>query len=175
MKLLFLFRRRIVLSSLLVMSVAAAIAVSEDSQGNAVVAAIEKPKAISRSSDSLNEGSPAAFMGEDQLSSLNIRRIDSDLEPLFDISQKASAALLAPVDAAPSNPVAPPLPFRFLGRMIDEGKATLFLSMNERNIVARTGETIDDLYRVDSIENGVAEFTYLPLKQKQTLPIGERS
>jgi hypothetical protein len=34
---------------------------------------------------------------------------------------------------------------------------------------------IDDLYRVDSIENGVVAFTYLPLKQKQTLPIGERS
>lgn len=171
-------RRWLVLSLLLLMSVAAAVAVSRDQAAAGVVTVAERSSAsaaVAGTAERPRERADMFSAGTDQLARLNARRIEEDLEPLFQGARKAAAVRRASVEEAPSAPVAPPLPFRFLGRMVDEGKATLFLSMNERNIVVSAGETIDGLYRVDSIENGVAVFTYLPMKQKQTLPIGEKS
>lgn len=174
MKQIRISRRWLVLSSLLLMSVAAAVAVSRDQAAAGVVTVAERSSASAAVAGTAER--PDMFSaGTDQLARLNARRIEEDPEPLFQAARKAAAVRRVSVEEAPSAPVAPPLPFRFLGQMVDEGKATLFLSMNERNIVVSTGETIDDLYRVDSIENGVAVFTYLPMKQKQTLPIGEKS
>ena len=43
----------------------------------------------------------------------------------------------------------------------------------DRNYVARVGDTMDGTYRVDSIDDNGVVVTYLPLKQKQTLAFGE--
>ena len=84
--------------------------------------------------------------------------------------QAAQAALpAARVDAdAP-----PPLPFQFLGRFVDEGKAAYFLQTGERNVVARPGDTLEERYRFDGVVQGALQFTYLPLNQKQTLAVGD--
>ena len=84
--------------------------------------------------------------------------------------QAAQAALpAARVDAnAP-----PPLPFQFLGRFVDEGKAAYFLQAGERNVVARPGDTLDERYRFDGVVQGALQFTYLPLNLKQTLAVGD--
>ncbi|CAM3250890.1 hypothetical protein [Janthinobacterium lividum] len=84
--------------------------------------------------------------------------------------QAAQAALPAvPVDAnAP-----PPLPFQFLGRFVDEGKAAYFLQAGERNVVARPGDTLEERYRFDGVVQGALQFTYLPLNLKQTLAVGD--
>ena len=82
--------------------------------------------------------------------------------------QAAQAALpAARVDAnAP-----PPLPFQFLGRFVDEGKAAYFLQAGERNVVARPGDTLEERYRFDGVVQGSLQFTYLPLNLKQTLAV----
>ncbi|PHV29887.1 hypothetical protein CSQ93_01820 [Janthinobacterium sp. BJB426] len=84
--------------------------------------------------------------------------------------QVAQAALpAARVDAnAP-----PPLPFQFLGRFVDEGKAAYFLQAGERNVVARPGDTLEERYRFDGVVQGSLQFTYLPLNLKQTLAVGD--
>ena len=84
--------------------------------------------------------------------------------------QAAQAALpVARVDAnAP-----PPLPFQFLGRFVDEGKAAYFLQAGERNVVARPGDTLEERYRFDGVVQGSLQFTYLPLNLKQTLAVGD--
>ena len=84
--------------------------------------------------------------------------------------QAAQAALpAARVDAnAP-----PPLPFQFLGRFVDEGKAAYFLQAGERNVVARPGDTLEERYRFDGVVQGALQFTYLPLNLKQTLAVGD--
>ncbi|WP_035822277.1 MULTISPECIES: hypothetical protein [Janthinobacterium] len=84
--------------------------------------------------------------------------------------QAAQAALpAARVDAnAP-----PPLPFQFLGRFVDEGKAAYFLQAGERNVVARPGDTLEERYRFDGVVQGSLQFTYLPLNLKQTLAVGD--
>lgn len=68
---------------------------------------------------------------------------------------------------------APALPFLFVGRFIDDGKAAYFLQMEDRNIVARVGEKIGDSYQLDGAVNGTLTFTYLPLNLKQTLAVGD--
>jgi len=71
------------------------------------------------------------------------------------------------------RPQAPPLPFAYMGRMVDDGTTTVFLAKDDRNFVARTGETLDGTYRVEKIDESGMVVTYLPLKIKQTLSFGD--
>ena len=68
-------------------------------------------------------------------------------------------------------PVAPPLPFTFMGKVVKDGKLTFFISDNERVYLVHGGETIANNYHVDGIENGRLAFTYLPMKQKQYIEL----
>lgn len=67
----------------------------------------------------------------------------------------------------------PPLPFQFVGRFVDDGKAAYFLQMEDRNVVARVGEKVGEHYQLDSVADGALTFTYLPLNLKQTLAVGD--
>ncbi len=74
---------------------------------------------------------------------------------------------------APPLPEAPALPFQFLGRLVEDGKTAYFLQFNDRNLVMRPGDSVDQTYTLDSIDGGTLTFTYLPLNKKQTLVVGE--
>ena len=74
-----------------------------------------------------------------------------------------------PVAAPPPAPVAPPLQFKYVGKVIEGNRTSVFLSIAENNYVAKEGERIDANYRLDRIRDDVIEFTYLPLGIKQTL------
>ena len=68
---------------------------------------------------------------------------------------------------------APPLPFKYLGRLQESADRTVwYLLQGERFIVAATGELIDAVYRIEGAEAGQLRFRYLPLDQRQTLTIG---
>ena len=69
----------------------------------------------------------------------------------------------------PPPPSAPPLPFVFLGRMIDKGEVTVFLSKNGLQYTAKVNDILDDTYRVESITADNAVLTYIPLNIQQTL------
>ncbi len=72
----------------------------------------------------------------------------------------------------PPAPMAPPLPFRYQGRLSEEGGTTIFLAQGERVLVARVGDLLNNQYRVESVTNGAVTFLFEPLKQRQTLTIG---
>ena len=73
----------------------------------------------------------------------------------------------------PPPPSAPPLPFTYMGKLVEGDDVVVFLSQGERNLVARQGETIDSIYRVERIAEGAITLTYLPLDQRQTIVIGD--
>jgi len=73
--------------------------------------------------------------------------------------------------AAPPRPVAPPLPFTFLGRMVEDGKAVVFLGRGKDGLAAKVGDTVAGKYRLESLSDTAVTFVYLPLGTKQTLPI----
>ena len=81
-----------------------------------------------------------------------------------------------PPPAPPEPPQAPPLPFRFIGRIVEPGKPTAFLLANgEKTIVAQVGDALGRDYRVEKYENGQLHFRYLPLNSRQSLNVGQPS
>lgn len=68
------------------------------------------------------------------------------------------------------KPAAPPLPFRYVGRKVEDGKVTVFLERGEETVVAAAGQKLGE-YRVDRITDQEIRFTYLPMKTKQVLPL----
>lgn len=77
-----------------------------------------------------------------------------------------------PPPPPPQKPVAPPLPFGFLGKHLQAGVWQVYLTVGEDVRLARVAGVIDGQYRVESIVPPRIEFTYLPLNERQTLDIG---
>jgi len=72
--------------------------------------------------------------------------------------------------AARAKPEAPALPFRYLGKLIEDGKLSVFLANGAESLTVTAGSKIGD-YRVDKVTESEVQFTYLPLKTKQSLPL----
>jgi hypothetical protein len=81
------------------------------------------------------------------------------------------AVLEAPPLPSPP-PQAPPLPFIFMGRLSEARDTTVFLTMGDRNLIVKPGDTIDNTYKVEEVSDTAVVLTYLPMNLRQTLPIG---
>lgn len=75
--------------------------------------------------------------------------------------------------AEPPKPVAPPLPFRYMGRLTENGKTEVFVLRGEDIISIAPGQKIDAEYRVDGITDTAISMTYLPLKTRQSLELAQ--
>ena len=75
-------------------------------------------------------------------------------------------------NAAPPPPVAPPLPFKLIGKSVGSGAYEVYLARGEQVYLVREKSTIDGTYRVDKIVPPMLTLTYLPLNQVQQLNIG---
>ncbi len=72
--------------------------------------------------------------------------------------------------AAHEKPSAPPLPFRYFGKVIEDGKLEVFVLNGEETVGVKAGAKVGD-YRVDKVSESSITFTYLPLNTRQTLDI----
>lgn len=74
-------------------------------------------------------------------------------------------------------PTAPPLPFVVLGAIrgqgIAQGKPVVFLNERGTSLVVSEGDDIHGTYKVEAISANSIEFTYLPLGQRQSLPLSK--
>jgi hypothetical protein len=80
----------------------------------------------------------------------------------------------APVVAAPPPaPTAPPLPYAFVGKLeAKNSKPRAFLSKGDALVIVSPGDILDNnTYRVDSLDQTGVVLTYLPLNQRQVIPI----
>jgi hypothetical protein len=74
--------------------------------------------------------------------------------------------------AAPSSaPVAPPLPFQYLGKIVDGDQTSVFVIRGEEHYSVEPGQTIDKQYKVERVTETAITFTYLPLGTRQVLPV----
>lgn len=69
------------------------------------------------------------------------------------------------------RPMAPPLPYQYVGKQWLDNRWTIFLARDDATYRARIGDLLDETYRVEAIDASVLVLRYLPLKQEQTLPI----
>jgi hypothetical protein len=79
---------------------------------------------------------------------------------------------VAPPAPPPPKPKAPPLPFTYAGRLIDDGRTTVFLSRQGRNQLVNPGDLIENTWRVEAIGTTTMTLIYLPLNESQTLALG---
>jgi hypothetical protein len=90
---------------------------------------------------------------------------------------KPAAMPAAPAQPPPalSPPAAPPLPFVAIGSIqgtdVTDGKQVAFIRQQDQLLVVRAGDAIGHSYRVEAVTPQGIEFTYLPLKQRQTLVV----
>jgi hypothetical protein len=80
--------------------------------------------------------------------------------------QRAAAARLPA-----AVPAMPPLPFRYVGRLLDKGKREVLLMRGEHLFSIAAGDKIGDEYLVDHVGDSSIRFTYLPLKMKQNMQL----
>lgn len=78
-------------------------------------------------------------------------------------------AVVVPVEV---TPIAPALPFQFVGRLDDRDDQQVFLQSGEKLYVVRRGDVIDDTYRIEQISATELSLVYLPLHLSQTLSVG---
>lgn len=74
----------------------------------------------------------------------------------------------------PAAQTAPPLPFAYIGKMVENGQAKVFLQEGETLYGIKLGEKLGTNYQVTSINNDQIKLLYLPLKITQIMSIGTR-
>lgn len=79
-----------------------------------------------------------------------------------------------PVAAAePAAPVAPPMPYSYVGKKLDGDTWEVYLARGEQTFIVRAGQLIEGSWRAEKVEPPQLTLTYLPLGQTQTLSIGD--
>lgn len=97
---------------------------------------------------------------------------DANAFPQRDWTPPPPPPLPAPPPPPPAPPQAPPLPFSYLGKIVEGKQWTVFLGQQDRIHTVVIGDTIGNDYKVESIAPPMLTLIYLPLKQSQSLPIG---
>lgn len=86
-------------------------------------------------------------------------------------AQHAYAPLNFAIAPAVAAPQAPPLPFRYVGRLVQNGKSEVLVMRGSMLHSIAEGDEIDGEYRVERITGATIHFTYLPGRIKQNLDL----
>jgi len=65
------------------------------------------------------------------------------------------------------------MPFLYVGKKQDGQGWEVYLVRGDQTFIAREGQTIEGQYKVERIAPPVLTLTYLPLRQAQSVAIGE--
>jgi hypothetical protein len=174
-------KRRVVLGVLLCATLAATVWVNQRADAVpqvVVMEQVERPAVPARTSTALSDDHA---LPELQLETLQQRKEleETDEEVEIDTDLFAAKSWYVPPPPPemqkplpPPAPVAPSLPFTYMGSMEDGGHLVVYLAKGERAYSVGVGDTIEETYRVESMDGGQIVFTYLPMSIKQTLKIG---
>lgn len=82
-----------------------------------------------------------------------------------------SATIKTASDSEVDENTPPPLPFKMLGRYVEDGKPVVFLQHNDQNLVLNIGDIVLDKYKLEEIDSTQITFIYIPTNVKQTLSL----
>ena len=68
-------------------------------------------------------------------------------------------------------PIAPPLPYRFAGKVLRGGEEEVLITKGDIVFAIKVGDTLDGMYRVESIGADRIELIYLPLGTKERITV----
>lgn len=75
------------------------------------------------------------------------------------------------VTRAPVAPSAPPMPYRFAGKLVQDGKPQVFLAKGDVAFPINQGQILDGAYRVEAIGEDRVTLVYLPLNHKDSIAL----
>lgn len=88
---------------------------------------------------------------------------------------RVSAPALPPEPVEAPAPTAPPMPLSYMGSYEDGAKRLVLLLKGGQMYTVSEGDTIDNLYRIESIEGNKVDIVYLPLGITQIIDTGEKA
>jgi hypothetical protein len=104
---------------------------------------------------------------------VSLERGGGDVDPFAPRTWEPPPPPVVVVPVAPLPPQAPPLPFRFFGRIVDAGQPASFILMRgSETIAVRVGDRIEPAYLVDKFDGTNLHLVYLPLNIRQTIFVG---
>ncbi len=71
--------------------------------------------------------------------------------------------------ARTSPPDAPPLPYRFIGRVYQDSGTQIFLAKDAKIFTVKKGDVLDGAYRVDAVSGTSLTFTHLASGARQVM------
>ena len=172
-------RRWLILGGLLTATLAAA-AWIRDKPDNANPEIVAEAQAGPGRAQPPSPSGPSSGLAQVNIEKLKSRSLGDSTHDPFAMEipppkkrDRASAAARSAAAAPPPPPAAPPLPFTYMGKLLSGPEAKVFLTLGDRNLVLREGDTVDSIYRVEKIAEGAITLVYLPLDQRQTIVTGE--
>lgn len=173
-------RRNLVLGAGLVLTlVATAYVARVDDAGGDLLASPERaapsarPGASGGSVVATKAAESSVDQGRAQREAMPVERMAREGGDLFATQSWKPPPPPPPVAAPAPAPRAPELPYRYLGRMEEEGRVIAFLAegAQQQPRVVRQGDLLPN-YRVDEITPMGMRLTYLPLNETQRLLFG---
>jgi len=79
----------------------------------------------------------------------------------------------APVEQPKAAPTLPALNFKVLGKKEENNLWEVYLGRDDLSFIARVGDTLEGLWRVEQIEPPLMTLTHVPSGQTLKLPIGD--
>ena len=159
-------QRWLVLGTVLLGTVAAAFFVEDDA-----VAPVESQRPARRDARARPQASvslaQAPASAEPALASTVVEEAPASIDPF-----RSTSWYVAPPPPPPPKPSAPPLPFQFLGQLIEEDGTRVFVSHQGQHLIIKAGDLIAGTYAVEEVAAGKVVFLYLPLKERQVLATG---
>ena len=140
-------------------------------QVGAIVDVAPRPASRQTGSDAA-AGSPRARAQAPMILAIRPRVVPGKIDDAFSVRDWRPPRAPAVRPGPRPRAVAPRLPFTVLGKMLQDGAWQVFLGRDERILVVKTLDTIDNVYRVEEIRPPVMTLTYLPLQQRQLVAIG---
>lgn len=116
---------------------------------------------------------PATADLDVRLAALGRRGQPDDVGPLFGTPPPPPPPPTAADRGPPPPPKAPPFPYRVLGHMEDQGQTTVFLADRGRVVAARLHQIVLGQYRMEQWQENQLVVTYIPLDQRQIVPLGK--
>lgn len=75
------------------------------------------------------------------------------------------------ITVAPAPPMAPPMPYKFAGKLLQNGQLQVFLTKGDATISITPGQLLDSVYRVETIDENKIILVHLPSGVTDTIPV----
>jgi len=167
-------RRRLIMGAALILTLVAVVWVNGmDEQSAPVTPAVKRAIPAAATSNASGTALGAARVEEARKQAASMPAANAFAARSFYV---APPKPVEPPPAPPPPPMAPPLPFKYMGRFAEANASlVIFLTAGDRLYSVRVGDVIDETYRVEKLTPSELIFIYLPMDERQALPIAEAS